>query len=189
MAFNFSGKLNLEDYITFNQMYMKDYYLRKTRGKVIIGLFLFTLLAGIFLFADDLASGKDILSRASFYLIVFCVVFLLLMVKNIFFSKGRYAKYFNSNKLLLENHAYEVNDNSIKFKAESSSAELSKDKINKILYGKKGVYVFISLNSSYVIPSHFFKDEPEFESFKEFIVLNYQGNSKNKAAGSQNLKK
>ena len=106
-----------------------------------------------------------------FWLILFILILAILF--NFLFQRNL-KKHYNSNKFFIEEQYYTVTENKIEIKSDSSSAIITKDKINKIIYNKNAVYIFISLSVAYVITESFFADKDEFIDFKSFMDRYYK---------------
>jgi hypothetical protein len=105
----------------------------------------------------------------------FGIIFFILMLFIIFnfLFKRNLRKHYYSNKLFNEEQYYTVTEDQIEIKTAISNALITKDKINRILYNKNVLYIFIALNMAYIIPESFFADSNEFINFKSFMNENY----------------
>ena len=193
MEFKFHGKISLEDYVAFNKYYLKIIFFKGWR-KIIFFLCViiillsisFNMYNGINNILDVKNQMPEISDSAQIDLLMikliaihilkeFGIIFFILMLFIIFnfLFKRNLRKHYYSNKLFNEEQYYTVTEDQIEIKTAISNALITKDKINRILYNKNVLYIFIALNMAYIIPESFFSDSDEFINFKSFMNENY----------------
>ena len=156
MEYKLSGKITFEDFVIFNNYYLK-YNLFNGWRKIIFPLLLLFFISVL------------IFVREYFYLLfipIFIILFLIFFKKNI-------KKQFQSNKFFAEEQHYSITEDQIEIKSENTSTIITKDKINKIWYNKNAIYIFISSYLAYLIPRTF-SNNNEFDLLKDFINKNYE---------------
>ena len=155
MEFNLSGKITFEDYLAFYKYHFKHLFFDGWKKFVLFFLVIVFVFAMIYI--------------RSYFAIIIVFVFIMLFL---FFTKKELKKQFNSNKFFTEEQFYLITIDKIEIKTESSSVVLTNDKINKILYNKNAIYIFISSQLAYVLPKSFFKNN-DFDIIKNFVEENY----------------
>ena len=158
MEFNLSGKITFEDFIAFYIYYLKYIFFRGWRK------FVFLFLAILFVCVMIYIGASFVIVLVSIFIVFLCI-----------FYKKELKKQFYSNKFYAEEQHYLITIDRIEIKSENTSAILTKDKINKIWYNKKAIYIFISSNFAYVLPKTFFENN-DSDLIKTFLKENYEEN-------------
>lgn len=196
MEFNFEGKVSLDDYIQFNQFVSKKYEI--IFHVILLFCVLINLSINIKSYYDGIIFGRlyennlvlteneetnleelqnsiKIIDFAehflsSILLIIFFTIFLFIRKHN---KSKRIMKNYNSNKLMTENNVYKITIDSIIINNDFGNITLKERIINKILYDKDSIYIFIGLNAAYIIKKHFFEDENKYYELNNFIKEKY----------------
>jgi hypothetical protein len=156
MEYKLSGKITFDDFVTFNNYYLKYNLFNGWRKIVYPLLLLFMISLVIFI-------------REYYYLLIIPIFILLYCI----FYKKHLKKYFQSNKFFADEQYYSITEDRIEIKTENTSTIITKDKINKIWYNKNAIYIFISSYLAYLIPRTF-SNNNEFDLLKDFINKNYE---------------
>ena len=188
MEFKFNGKISLEDYVAFNKFQAKFKGWQKIVLFICFIIILSMILINLYFGINRMLDFYEKMSAISDGLIIkltiiqifkefkFIFVMLLLFLFYIIYYYLYYRKVkknYNSNKLFNEEQYYTVTENQIEIKNAFSNGIITKDKINRIVYYKNSVYIFISLSDACLITESFFADSNEFMNFKSFMKNNY----------------
>jgi hypothetical protein len=189
MEYKFNGKISLEDFILFQKYYLKRNVFGGWKKIFYILFSIFLVILTIYHVKEAIFYVKEMvntipqLDPMTIVLIIVGIfgefpmitpilfLFLFILLFAIFFNR-HLRKYYYSNKFYLEEQHYIFTENQIEIKTDSSCIIITKDKINKILYNKKNVYIFVSLNIVYVIPESFLGNN-DFMEFKCFLEKYY----------------
>ena len=173
MEFIFNGKVTFSDYKQFNRTYSNRGFIKYFRIVLYSGLIIFI---GFTIFPE-----KDIFldifkkSPAEFIKLFIPLIFLILFI--IIFNKIImpliYKRHYNGNKMLQYTQNIKINENNITISTDNSNTVYQKSDINKILYDKDSVYIFIGINIGNIIKKRFLENENDFDTFKQFIKDNY----------------
>ena len=188
MEYRFNGKVSLEDFIMFQKFYLKYNVFNGWKKVLYLLFFIFLLILAISHIKeiidaynvntvsqlDSLIIFSTIINIFSEFsaitIIFFLLLFVLLLI--IFFKKYLKKQYY-SNKFFSEEQYYIFTENQIEIKTDSSCTIITKDKINKIMYNKKNIYIFISLYLVYIVPESFFNNN-EFTELKCILDEHYK---------------
>jgi hypothetical protein len=182
MEYTMNGKISLDDYIQFNKVHRKQGFTKIRR----IIFFSIAFIFGIYLGFDldirnigitigkikELTFGYIILI-ISMVIIFFAFIVLLLFLFKRIVLHFIYKKYYYSDKILQQVQNYKINEINILITTESISSNYSKDNIQKIIFDKDSIYIYLGLNRAEIIKKRFLENEIEFEELVNFIKLNY----------------
>jgi Ca2+/Na+ antiporter len=159
MEYNFSGKLNLDDFVQYNTHFMLNLFLK---GKMLFIMILAIIFYTIYMILsfNEITFYKDILP-----VFIFCLLFLFIIKRPKYF----YKKQFLENKISQEEYFYKINENEISIKSDSFNTILTKENIHKILFDKNTIYIYLSRNQAYLIKSRYFNNLDEFNEVKKIL--------------------
>jgi hypothetical protein len=174
MEYNLNGKVSLDDYVQFNKTHKRHGFYKIFR--LIIYPALIIIIALILI--PEIETLKDILMDSPLYFIkTFSPVIVFIICLILFNSIGMrliYKKHYNANKLLQQTISMKINEQFISIAAESGTSNLTKKVINKIIYDKDSIYIYIGLNMAYILKKRFLENENNFEDLVRFVRSNYE---------------
>jgi hypothetical protein len=115
-----------------------------------------------------------ILPIVLFTLLLFSLYFLYNFIFDNFIFNKICTKYYNANKFICEYQIYKINNEKIIITSDSEFVTITNDKILKIVYDKDSLYIFIGLNTAYLIKKRFFDNDEIYNSFITFMKENYK---------------
>ncbi|MDR0321541.1 MAG: YcxB family protein [Treponema sp.] len=185
MEYILSGKISLDDYIQFNRAHGNHGAIKVFR------LIFYPIIVIIFIsmFIYDFQSFIYLLKEAPlefikiWYPLIILIIFLILLNKII--MPLIYKRNYNKNKLLQMHQKITINETNIITETDASNSTLTKEHINKIIYDKDSVYIYLALNAAIIIKKRFLENENDFDEFVEFIKDNYENKPKESLWKSQ----
>ena len=187
MEYRFNGKISLEDFTTFQTFYLKHTVFNGWKKVLYLLFFIFLIILAIFhvkriidsYYVNTVPQSNSLIFTIidnifSEFSVITVILFILLFILLfcIYFSKNL-KKQYDSNKYFSEEQYYIFTEKQIEIKSDSSSTTITKDKINKILYNKKNIYIFISLYLIHIIPESFLSNN-EFTELKCLLEEYYK---------------
>ncbi|GHT80000.1 hypothetical protein FACS1894130_10330 [Spirochaetia bacterium] len=168
MEFKFDGTITLQDYIQLNINHFKATLVNKKYILIYIILILsFSLFIGINIYNNTLISIiNTIKDEYIFPVIVFIIIYFI-------FKRMQLKKLFDSNKILSEKKHYTITEDVIKIESESINDIITKEKINKIIYDKNTIYIYMSLTNVHLIKKRYLNNREQYIELKQFINKNY----------------
>ncbi|GHV57191.1 hypothetical protein AGMMS49579_22700 [Spirochaetia bacterium] len=173
MDYKFNGDFTLDDYVQMNKHIMKTKYSKI--GWKIFHAFFGIIFVGMIVF--NIIVSNNIYELLNFFVgIIWIPVFVIVYIFFMSFmvSKWRLRKYYDSNKIYNEPTTFEINENNILLRSESTNINMTKEKITKIEFDKDSIYIFTSLLTVLIIKQRFLKDENEYKELKELIIKCYK---------------
>ena len=176
MEFNLSGKISFDDYIQFNKAYQ-----RHGIKKIIRPILYIVLIIVIFYtFAPNVETFKELYKISPLSFLKFMIPITLVIIGLIlFFTIGIkliYKRHYNANKALQQLQNTTINESCVTIKTEISNGSFTKETINKIIYDKDSIYIFVGLNIGYILKKRFLENEDNFEELVKFVKSNYGKN-------------
>ena len=170
MAYEFSGKIEYEDFMKFNRTHMRRLFLSGKKPLLWIFLSAILLLISISDGYDIAVHGRPFTDTSLFFIIIVCVVYAMLFLV---LPKFRYRKLFNSNRLLQEKQTFTVSELNIAISSPSISVQITRDKIEKLVCTADLICIYISRMQAYLIPRRYFDDDAEFADISAFIKMHF----------------
>jgi hypothetical protein len=168
MEYKFSGSINFEDYVQFNEITTRNITFAK---KIVL---VFCIAA--FIISRNLLNFKkgislnDSTTIIDLIILIVLIIFLLMNFK----SKRRYKKPFESNKSISEECTYTINETNITIDTKNSHTVLNKDAIYKILFDMDSIYIYSATNLARVIKKRFLENEEQFLNLVLFLDEHYK---------------
>ena len=163
MEYYLNGKANLEDYIQFNEIQLKQTY-ELLRILKYVGLFSLIFSAALSFF---ILKNIKIFTTLIIFLIVYIILYILLKpLMNLLFKIE-----YNKNKHLQQN--IKINEKNISIITEIDNINITKENIKNIIYDQDSFYIFTKLNKRYIFKKRFLENENNFEEIINFIKINY----------------
>ena len=81
-------------------------------------------------------------------------------------SKNVCKKSYNANCMNKEEQNFIINKYLIKIIAESTTININKNKINKLIYDADSIYIMIGINQGFIIKDRYCKNIGEFNNLK-----------------------
>ncbi|MDP4182205.1 MAG: YcxB family protein [Bacillota bacterium] len=158
----FSSKLQRDDYLKANKVILK---IRKKERKLVaylisIPIITIAMLIG-FMQGVNNSNIKDIPSPKAVYTApwyisylptLFIIFMLIAFIVLRILAKRAPKRHYDSNKLIQEEMRFVIDDSSISYTSEKSSAIISWDEIYKIYMSKEFLVIFISNRTVWIIP-------------------------------------
>lgn len=142
-----------EDYMAFNTYHFRTRKLKR--------FLLFSVVASIalpFLFHSD--GDLQLIVFVRFF-VLFNLLFFVLLFLHMFLSKYVPAK----KNVLTGPRSYTFSDNSFTCEAESAYSHIEWKEISSVEISARAIYLFVNMNSAYIIPARAFGGYDEFQSF------------------------
>ena len=170
MAYKFSGKIEYEDFLTFKRVHLKQYFFSGRNRVIWIGIIAILLLISASDLYDMLRSGRPVTDTTLFFFLILAAIYAMLFL---LLPKFRYRKLFSSNRFLQEEQTFSVTEQIITITAPSTSVQITRDKIEKLVCTPELICIYISRLQAHLIPRHYFSDEAAFAEISEFIKLHF----------------
>jgi hypothetical protein len=170
MEYNLNGKVSFDDYVRFNKTHKKHGFYKIFR--LIFYPALIIYIAYTFIPVIETLKNKILTSLIT--LIIFLILFYIISILfNITVMRLIYKRHYNANKLLHQTQSIKINEQSISITAQSGTSILTKEDINKIIYDKDSIYIYIGLNIAHILKKRFLENENDFEDAVKFVKSNY----------------
>ena len=170
MAYDFSGKVEYDDFLKFNRAHLKQYFFsgrKKLLWAVAAALLLLVSASDLY---DILRTGRRFTDTTLFFIVILAAVYAILFFV---LPKFRYRKLFSSNRFLQETQSFSVTGQLISITSPSTSVQITRDKIEKLVCTPDLICIYISRMQAHLIPRHFFADEAAFTEVSAFIKLHF----------------
>jgi hypothetical protein len=160
--FDIKGQMALGDFVQFNKVIVKrNIFTIKTILPWIIGIG-----ASIFL----LVIGAI---EIGIIFLIFDFTFLPIQYA-VMTSKNICKKSYNANSMNKEEQNFIINKDLIKIIAESTTVNINKNQINKLIYDDDSIYIMIGINQGFIIKDRYCKNIGEFNNLKSYLENNFR---------------
>jgi hypothetical protein len=171
MEYTFFGKLSFDDYVQLNRHFLLELFFKRKLSIIYISLFSIIIIgiSGLNIY-NAVINNKDI-NIFTLSIPVFIITLFYFIINR---PKAFFKKYYESNKLSIEEQQFIINEKEITIKTDSVNAKITKDKIYKIRTDKDSIYIYMGINSIYTIKRGYLKSNEEFHELRDFIIKYYQ---------------
>jgi hypothetical protein len=168
--YEIKGRVTQKDLFDFNKYHYLNNFKRVHMILTLILLGVSFCITAYYDVFNVLYGNRALLDTTFIYIALFiCITFVLF----VFTLRRNVKRLYASNAFLSEENVIKISEENVLISSQSTNVELTKEKIHKISFSKKAIYLYISTIQAYIIPFHYINDIKRFEDIKQFFKVYY----------------